>query len=199
MSITLICGGMWSGKTNHMDAQLERCHSIGLKVARITYTHSNDRSVDERTCVNLPNSILKYDMHELCIHNEEFMHIINKIDVIGIDEAHFFDAVKFKQFIMKVASLQKKIYVCGLNGDKFQEPFRTMSDIIPIVDDIIYKKALCIDCKDGTPALFSVMHSCTTDELKCVNVIGGSDKYKPVCRKHLIDMKKENPVHRTLD
>lgn len=185
MSITLICGGMWSGKTNHMDAQLERCHSIGLKVIRITYSKTNIRNESERTCVNLPNDIQRYDMHELCICDNKFMDVIHSANVIGIDEAHFFESHKFKKFLMHVSGLCKNIYVCGLNGDRDQRPFQTMSDIIPIVDDIIYKKALCIDCKDGTPALFSVMHKTVEKASSDVKVIGGSETYKPVCRKHL--------------
>lgn len=185
MSITLICGGMWSGKTNHMDAQLERCHSIGLKVIRVTYTQSSERSTVERTGVCLPNEIQKYDMHELCIEDNKFMDVIESIDVLGIDEAHFFDSLKLKNFLMCAAGMHKKIYVCGLNGDRDQKPFQTMSEIIPIVDDIIYKKALCIDCRDGTDALFSVMHKNVESASECVKVIGGSETYKPVCRKHL--------------
>jgi len=57
-------------------------------------------------------------------------------------------------------------------------------DIIPIADSIIKTTALCKDCKDGTPALFSAFISGDT-KVEQMNV-GGADKYVPLCRKHYL-------------
>ncbi len=92
------------------------------------------------------------------------------------------------QFFTNIYSVVKKmldenhkiIYIAALNGDSNRELFGEMYKLIPIASDIKFLKALCIDCKDGTPAIYSKRIS----EDKNQVLVASSDAYKAVCYKH---------------
>ena len=101
---------------------------------------------------------------------------INPFDVFFINEGQFFSDLKFYVDYL-VNRKNKKVYVCGLDGDFRREKFGTLLDIIPICDDIIKLKALCIECKKSE-ALFT--YRLTNDKEQ--TVVGGSESYCALCR-----------------
>jgi thymidine kinase len=72
----------------------------------------------------------------------------------------------------------KKIYICGLDGDFERKKFGSILDLIPLCDKVSKLTSLCSLCKDGTPAIFSMR---LTEEKE--QTIVGSNNYIPVCRK----------------
>lgn len=107
--------------------------------------------------------------------------ILNKImtvDVILINEGQFFGSLTL--FVKYLLEHRKIIYICGLDGDFKQQRFGEMLDLIPICDKVHKLSALCTDCKNGTPAIFS--HRINNDTQQKVI---GSDNYIPLCRKCL--------------
>ena len=101
---------------------------------------------------------------------------IDPFDVFFINEGQFFSDLKFYVDYL-VNRKNKKVYVCGLDGDFRREKFGTLLDIIPICDDIIKLKALCIECKKSE-ALFT--YRLTNDKEQ--TVVGGSESYCALCR-----------------
>ena len=71
----------------------------------------------------------------------------------------------------------KIIIVSGLSGTYKMEPFDTMSKLISIADEIIHVKSVCTSCHED--ASFTLRTSTSTDLVD----IGGSDSYRPVCRR----------------
>ncbi|CAL5390755.1 unnamed protein product [Camellia sinensis] len=102
------------------------------------------------------------------------------LDVIGIDEAQFFDDLY--DFCCKVADCDGKIViVAGLDGDYLRRTFGLVLHIIPLADSITKLTARCQLC--GKRAFFTLRK---TNETK-TELIGGSDVYMPVCRQHYVN------------
>lgn len=125
--------------------------------------------------------------------------IYNKYDVIGIDEAQFFEDIIYVTHL--VDDLKKRVYVCGLNGDYQRNVFGLIYKLIPHADDIRYlKDAWCIYCAQGyacdsplkkrkiteskmSRALFSHRISDTTGS----QIEIGASNYVPLCRTCYLD------------
>ncbi|KAG8385846.1 hypothetical protein BUALT_Bualt03G0087600 [Buddleja alternifolia] len=102
-----------------------------------------------------------------------------KLEVIGIDEAQFFDDLY--DFCCKAADHDgKTVIVAGLDGDYLRRSFGSVLDIVPIADTVTKLTARCEVC--GKRAFFTLRK---TDETK-TELIAGADVYMPVCRKHYV-------------
>ncbi|OMO76924.1 Thymidine kinase [Corchorus capsularis] len=104
----------------------------------------------------------------------------DKLDVIGIDEAQFFEDLY--DFCCEAADHHgKTVIVAGLDGDYLRRRFGSVLDIIPIADSVMKLTARCELC--GKRAFFTLRK---TDETQ-TEVIGGADVYMPVCRQHYVN------------
>ena len=72
----------------------------------------------------------------------------------------------------------KKIYICGLDGDFQRNKFGQILDLIPLCDKVTKLTSLCSICKNGAPGIFSMRLSTEKQQ-----TLVGSDNYVPVCRK----------------
>ncbi|KAG6392398.1 hypothetical protein SASPL_146615 [Salvia splendens] len=105
--------------------------------------------------------------------------LYDKLDVIGIDEAQFFEDLY--DFCCKAADHDgKTVIIAGLDGDYLRRSFGSVLDVIPIADSVTKLSARCEVC--GKRALFTLRK---TDETK-TEVIAGADVYMPVCRNHYV-------------
>ncbi|KAK9089847.1 hypothetical protein Scep_028929 [Stephania cephalantha] len=103
-----------------------------------------------------------------------------QIDVIGIDEAQFFEDLY--DFCCNAADYDgKTVIVAGLDGDYLRRRFGSVLDIIPLADSVTKLTARCEIC--GKRALFTLRK---TTETK-TELIGGADVYMPVCRQHYVN------------
>ncbi|GJX84850.1 thymidine kinase a-like protein [Tanacetum coccineum] len=99
-----------------------------------------------------------------------------KLEVIGIDEAQFFDDLY--DFCINAADQDgKTVIVAGLDGDYLRRSFGVL-DIIPIAESVTKLKARCELC--GKPASFTLRKTEETER----ELVAGADVYMPVCRKH---------------
>ena len=105
-------------------------------------------------------------------------------NVIAIDEAQFFSDLM--EFCTRAADEDgKEIIVAGLDGDFRRRKFGQVLDLVPHADDVTKLTARCARC--AAPGLFSLRISAEED----TTLIGGKDKYLPVCRKHYIEMSEK--------
>ncbi|KAG0487251.1 hypothetical protein HPP92_009346 [Vanilla planifolia] len=103
----------------------------------------------------------------------------NMLDVIGIDEAQFFEDLY--DFCRIAADLDgKTVIVAGLDGDYLRRRFGAVLDIIPLADSLTKLTSRCELC--GRPAFFTLRK---TEHIE-KEVIGGADVYMPVCRQHYV-------------
>uniref|UniRef100_A0A9I9DXP7 thymidine kinase n=1 Tax=Cucumis melo TaxID=3656 RepID=A0A9I9DXP7_CUCME len=103
----------------------------------------------------------------------------SKLDVIGIDEAQFFDDLY--DFCCEAADIDgKTVIVAGLDGDYLRRNFGSVLDIIPLADSVTKLTARCEIC--GNRAFFTLRKT----QEKETELIGGADVYMPVCRQHYV-------------
>jgi thymidine kinase len=174
MSLELIIGCMFSGKSTELIRRIRRYQSIGKKVCVIN--HNADTRTDNKVQTHYGDNIdsLKYAHLMNFVNVEQSKHF----DVVCIDEAQFFHDL-YASIIVMVEEYNIKVIVAGLSGDYNLDNFGAIHKLIPYADDIHLCKAYCGNCKDGTVATFTKRLS---DGKKQVE-IGADDKYMAVCRK----------------
>ena len=108
-------------------------------------------------------------------------------EVILINEGQFFDDLV--PFVLDLVNNKgKKVFVCGLDGDYKKRRFGNIIDLIPEADTYRKLQAVCIRCKDGTPAPFTHRLSSSKNQ-----TLIGSSEYIPLCRRCHQDAQQESP------
>ena len=179
-SIKLYLGCMFSGKTSELIREYTRYTKIGKKVICINYT-SDTRYGDD-------NYVYSHDLNKIeCLRTQKLMSInlqdILKYDVILINEGQFFDdIIEFCKLYCDMYA--KHIIICALDGDFMRKPFGKITELISLADEITKLTAFCTECKDSTPAIFTLRLSQDTEQISINN------NYIPVCRKHYLILSK---------
>jgi thymidine kinase len=112
---------------------------------------------------------------EFCDNSSSHIKL-RQSDVILINEGQFFEDLY--SVVEDMLQNNKRVYICGLDGDFERKKFGQMLDLIPLCDKVTKLTSLCSQCKDGTPGIFSMR---LTSEKQ--QTLVGSDNYIPVCRK----------------
>ncbi|KAH0468235.1 hypothetical protein IEQ34_003268 [Dendrobium chrysotoxum] len=178
--IHVIIGPMFAGKTTALLRRIQLAVDSGRRVAMIKSDKDNRYSLDsvvshdgaKMPCFAVPElSVLRSKMGD-----EDY----NMLDVIGIDEAQFFEDLY--DFCHIAADHDgKTVIVAGLDGDYLRRKFGSVLDIIPLADSVTKLNSRCELC--GRPAFFTLRKSDQTE----TELIGGADVYMPVCRRHYIN------------
>ena len=187
--LELILGPMFSGKTSRLVEIYKQCKFCNISVAVIN--HSIDNRYDEELlsthdqikipCIKTEKLLDIWTDHISLEENIEKIPRINdkfkiaKSSVILINEGQFFSDLF--EFVNKLLKEDKKVYICGLDGDFERKKFGTILDLIPLCDQVRKLSSLCSLCKDGTPGIFSMRLTKETSQ-----TLVGSDNYIPVCR-----------------
>jgi len=187
-------GPMFSGKTTWLNGELTQLADTGFKVMKII--HSDDIREDVAKCDNsgsTHNSSYKsLSMKIKCVRASNLSNIdVSEYHVIGVDESQFFPDL-YKVVENWVENMGKHVRIVGLDGDSFKNKFGQTLDLIPICDEVIKLHARCDIClKDLKRVNFrgnilSIAGPFTKRLGKSTEqkVVGGADKYIPVCRYH---------------
>lgn len=178
--LIIVTGCMFSSKTSYLLKEINRFKSIGYNVLVVNTIKDNRYSVG--------NEIVNHDRvtHKaFSINNLEEIFLLNEYNhaqVIIIEEANFFNNLK-KNVLQILEKDNKDVIISGLNGDYLRQPFGEFNELYSIADDIVFLKAYCKICSNGTDAVFT-KRIVISDKKE---LIGSDDKYIPVCRKHYIN------------
>jgi thymidine kinase len=174
MSLELIVGCMYSGKSSELMRRVHRLQSIDKPY--IIYNSSLDTRYGSTGVYTHNQSHLpSVDTDKLVEQLES--NLFQQAETIFIDEAQFFpDLYEFVKVV--VDQYNKHVIVIGLDGDSDRNNFGDIHRLLPLCDDIIKLKALCSVCKDGTLGIFSKK---IVNSSQVVDV-GSVDKYIAVCR-----------------
>ncbi len=172
MSLKIIMGNMFSGKTTELVRRLKRYEVIGKRI--LVINSSKDTRCFEHVLRTHDN--MKFD----CIKTDDLNELnYQDVDVIAIDEAQFF--IGLKVFVEKVLKRGKTVILTGLDGDYKQGKIGEIIDCIPLADKVFKLSAMCMECMDGTHGPFTKRIVDNTE----TELIGGKEMYRAVCRKHL--------------
>lgn len=177
MSLTLIMGCMFGGKTTELLRLVDREESIHRRVLVVNHTIDSIRS--GKSLLKTHSGKERYTDYEISNLNDDILEdILEKSpDTVAINEGQFFKSLG--KYTLTLLSENINVIVCGLDSDFKKQPFREITDLIPHANHLIKLYALCSICKDGTKALYSKRLKGGSDRIQ----VGGSDSYVPVCRK----------------
>lgn len=178
MSLDIVLGPMFSGKSSHAMSYIRRQRAIGRKVfvikPSIDVRYSNDHVLITHDKENIPCRL--WDINEAL---SPVTDAINS-DCIVIEEAQFFKGLKnFVVYMLR--SYKQKILIVGLDGDARQNSFGEIFDCIPYAKTVTKLTAFCVVCADETLAVCTKKKNENGSQID----IGGSEMYMPVCLKHL--------------
>lgn len=176
MSINLITGCMFSGKTSALIniAKMQRLLDKNVIIINFEgdtrYSESNKITTHDKISFDcLPCG--KNSLFSILSTNE-----YKKADVICVNEGQFFD--ELVTFCVQSCKNGKDVYVCGLDGDYLKRPFGEILNLIPHCETVCKLQALCMSCRNGTPASFTKKLTNSTNLVE----IGSTSIYMPVCR-----------------
>ena len=175
MSLTVICGYMYAGKTETLLSYASKYKAIGKKIININY-EADKRYSNTQTVSHSGKAMDAIFCNELKkIKKKKHRQNYDESEVILINEGQFFeDLIEVVDILVNV--YKKEVYVCGLDGDFKRQKFGKILDLIPNCDEFVKLKALCRNCCQND-ALFTYRLS----EEKEQTVVG-VDNYVSLCR-----------------
>ena len=169
-AIEVICGSMFSGKTEELIRRLKRARIAKLKVE--IFKPTTDQRYDELNIVSHDaNSIVSTPIPA----SSNILILSHEVDVIGIDEAQFFDN-ELPNVCEQLANSGMRVIVAGLDMDYLGKPFGPMPQLLAIADYITKVHAICMHCGD------LANHSFRTVSDNSLIMLGEQESYIPLCR-----------------
>ncbi len=168
--IEVICGSMFSGKTEELIRRLKRSKIANQKV-EIFKPKIDTRYDETRVVSHDANSILSTPIG----HSSKLLTLSKGVDVVGIDEAQFFDE-DLPENVQQLALRGVRVIIAGLDMDFRGRPFGPMPDLLAVAEYITKVHAICPHC--GNLATHSYRLAKDDDTV----LVGEKDLYEPRCR-----------------
>lgn len=168
--IEVICGCMFSGKTEELIRRLKRAKIASMKVE--VFKPKVDTRYNEQAIVSHDTSSL------LAIpvdHSSKLLRLAEDVAVIGLDEAQFFDD-QLPAVCEELALRGVRVIAAGLDMDYRGQPFGVMPELLAIAEYVTKVHAICVHC--GNLAT----HSYRLAEGDSVVLLGEKEQYEPRCR-----------------
>jgi len=169
--ITLLLGPMFSGKSSILLSEIEKA-----TIAKIP------------CCIIRP----KTDTRKFFTHTKrEYQNVDNynvddlkdvpaaKYGVICVDESQFFNSLLPS---LEWANQGARVFISSLNGDRHQKEWKTTQEMIPLVDEIIFLKAVCSRCGSYEASFSYKVHDTSTSQ---VDIGGSAESFIAICRECL--------------
>ncbi|TGE07559.1 thymidine kinase [Hymenobacter fodinae] len=168
--IEVVCGSMFSGKTEELIRRLNRA-----KIAR------------QRVEIFKPALDTRYHVEDVVSHNansirstpvpiaQEMLLLAGGCDVVGIDEAQFFDE-SLVEVCVQLANQGTRVIVAGLDMDFLGKPFGPMPALMAVAEFVTKVHAICVCC--GEIASYSFRVAASEDKI----LLGETDAYEARCR-----------------
>lgn len=179
MSLRIVVGPMFAGKTSEIQSVVRRYGCLGKKVLVLT------ADIDTRY---QRDSVVNHDQTAIPAHGVTITGLMGVLGwpafaeatAVVVDEAQFFVGCLIPFVEAAVDQHGKHVVVVGLDSDAERKPFGDVLALAAQADSIEKKTALCRRCGDGTPAIFT--KALAVKEVQVA--VGGADMYEPVCRRH---------------
>jgi thymidine kinase len=168
--IEVICGSMFSGKTEELIRRLKRVEFAQQKLLLFKPAIDN-RYHEEQVVSHIGSSLVAIPVN----NSAEILKHWKKERIVAIDEAQFFDA-GLVQICTDLAKHGVRVIIAGLDMDYLGKPFGPMPDLLCMAEYVTKVHAICVSC--GNLAQYS--HRTTKDEGQVL--VGAVEKYEPLCR-----------------
>lgn len=179
--LEVICGSMFSGKSEELMYRLRRAEYAKKKVVTIKHEIDNRKSY---SCI-VSHGGSRREAYPLGSCEESFKsfdHLVNmSTDVVGIDEIQFFP-IQTIPVIQKWLNEGIRVIVAGLDLDFRGEPFGIVPTLLALADEVVKLRAICVVC--GNEANFSqrLINGKPASYDDETILVGGEECYEPRCR-----------------
>ncbi|MEM0139721.1 MAG: thymidine kinase [Ferroplasma sp.] len=179
--LTVITGPMFSGKTSRLIQLLEREMLAGRNTLLFKPEIDKRYDVSYATThkgIRLPAIVIDIDNEGV----DKIYELARNVDVIGVDEAQFWDHdSKLPDIVDMLASENKIVYIAALNRNHLGIPFKTSMKIIALADQVQSLTAVCAKCGEDATFTQRILdgHEVFGEQIK----VGGKESYEPRCRK----------------
>ena len=168
--IEVICGSMFSGKTEELIRRLRRAEFANQEL--ILFKPKIDNRYSKKNVVSHSGNAFEAVLVE---KSSEILRHINEHKVVAIDEAQFFDD-EIVSVCETLSGQGVRVILAGLDMDYTGKPFGPMPNILAVAEYVTKVHAICVSC--GNLAQFSNR----TVEEKSQVLVGAVEKYQPLCR-----------------
>jgi len=168
--IEVICGSMFSGKTEELIRRLKRAKIAHLRIE--IFKPAMDIRFHERNIVSHDENAISSNPVE---SSQNILDLTEGVDVVGIDEAQFFDD-RLPDVCDQLALRGVRVIVAGLDMDYATQPFGPIPNLLAKADYITKLHAICVKC--GNIANYSYRKTAQGTQL----LLGEKDIYEPRCR-----------------
>lgn len=172
--IEVICGSMFSGKTEELLRRVRRAQIARQKI-EIFKPYIDTRYAEEK--------VVSHDANKMYSHvvfsSEQILKMVKNEDVVAIDEVQFFD-MQVVDVCIALANRGIRVIAAGLDKDYLGKPFGPMPALMASAEYVTKVHAVCVRC--GALANFS--HRTSNDD--SLIVLGGKNNYEPLCRECFI-------------
>lgn len=169
--IEVVCGSMFSGKTEELIRRLRRAKFARQRV-EIFKPSIDTRYSDEEVVSHDQNAILSTPIDS----SSSILLLASDIDVVGIDEAQFLDE-GLVQVCNELANRGVRVIVAGLDMDYRGIPFGPIPALCAIADEVTKVHAICVKCG----SLAYVSHRLVQSDKRVL--LGETQEYEPLCRE----------------
>lgn len=169
--IEVICGSMFSGKTEELIRRLRRAQFANQQV-EIFKPALDTRYHETEIVSHNANSIASTPVD----HAQNILLLASSVKVVGIDEAQFFDP-SLVEVCQRLAAQGSRVIVAGLDMDYLGKPFGPMPQLLAVAEYVTKVHAICMQC--GDLASHSYRKSSNNSQV----MLGEKDSYEPRCRQ----------------
>ncbi len=185
--LEVVCGSMFSGKTENLMMRLRRAEYAKKNVVTIKHEIDNRKSY---SCIVSHNGVERQaqpiDPCESGLEGlKRFIH--EDVDVIGIDEIQFFpeDVIPI---LLEMVETGKRVIVAGLDMDFRTEPFGILPALMALADEVTKLRAICVECGNDANFTQRLINGAPANYNDPTILVGGEECYEARCRQcHRID------------
>ena len=185
MSLDIIMGPMFAGKSSRILSIESRHAAVGMRV--LIVKHASDNRYGEYDDV-ITHDQRRVPCRRLMSLNQLEDETLARFDVVIVDEAHFFPGLI--DFVRRVVEWHRKsLFLVGLDGDSNRQRFGELLECIPLADRVERITGFCHRCANGTPGLFSHRRQGPHDQQV---IVGGAERYETLCRPCYLRQQEED-------
>jgi thymidine kinase len=174
--ITLLLGPMFSGKSSILLSEIEKA-----TIAKVPCCIVRPKTDTRKFFTHSKREFQAFDNYNV----DDLKDIpADKYDVICIDEGQFFKSLHHS---LEWAKDGKRVFISSLNGDRHQNEWKTTQEMIPLVDEIVFLKAVCSKCGSYDASFSYKLHDTSADQ---VDIGGSAESFIALCRGCLQEQTK---------
>lgn len=177
--IELICGSMFSGKSEELIRRVRRTQFARQKTVVFKPAIDN-RYAEEAIVSHNGTSVLAKSISK---STDIFQHVDGGIDVIAIDEVQFFDG-EIVRVVQHLADSGYRVILAGLDQDFRGEPFGPVPELLSLAESVTKLQAVCAVCGRAASRTQRLINDKPANYHDPIILVGASEAYEPRCRHH---------------